>query len=163
MSVSDGTPVNVDGNDYYTRRTPKFTYTVATSEHYAPEEMAVKNDRTLSAKAVGSIAARAQAWEKWVSDPEVGTWACLSTNCTCLVFFFFKPSFLFFAFHLNLLFVILSFSWLFFRSSFIFMCTVCTAPAVFLHTTWPGEPETQGRSLKKKKLVSKIFLLKTCW
>lgn len=36
----------------------------AAEDEDAEEETAVKNDVTLSAKAVGSVAARAQAWEK---------------------------------------------------------------------------------------------------
>ena len=41
---------------------PKIGYTNTISEKY--EETAVKNDLTLSAKAVGSIAGRAKAWER---------------------------------------------------------------------------------------------------
>lgn len=53
MSFNDGG----GGNDG-----PKIGYANSIPETY--EETAVKNDLTLSAKAVGSIAGRAQAWER---------------------------------------------------------------------------------------------------
>lgn len=46
---------------------PKINYTVTTSDTYGIDDSAVKNDLTLSAKAVGSIAGRAQAWERSTS------------------------------------------------------------------------------------------------
>lgn len=57
MSLNDGRGGNGG-------KGPKINYSVSTSETYGIEESAVKNDLTLSAKAVGSIAGRAQAWER---------------------------------------------------------------------------------------------------